>query len=155
MKIFPPLSEMLWPPGRSTADILWGRRYMLLVIASIAAGVIAWPTIRSAQDLPGHDTTRVAAAPIQVDGSSCSTLSQRRSSVATRARPCDQSFRMKAGASVAAGQALKRSALPTSSGTLTAADRAIVSPRTLRSTVWDRLNDPSQPPALALSPAAN
>ena len=152
MKIFPPLSELLWPPGRSAADILWGRRYVLLVIASIAAGVIAWPSIRSAQDLPGHDATRVAAAPILVDGSACSSLSRESSPAAMRARPCGRSFRMKAGASVAAGRALKRSALPSSSGTLTAADRAIVSPRTLRSTVWDRINGPP-PPALALSPA--
>ncbi|MFY0614486.1 MAG: hypothetical protein JXQ99_23350 [Hyphomicrobiaceae bacterium] len=156
MKIFPPLSEMLWPPGYGTKQIIARYRYVLFALAGFAAVIAAWPLIQLPTALPSDVTERVASSPVLINGKKCSALLLERVTTTTVQRSCGDSFQMAAGASIANNKALKRSALPSRHGTLTAADRAIVSPRqALRSTLWDQTTDPGQVPPLALSPKAN
>jgi len=155
MKIFPPLSEMLWPPGYGTKEIVARYRYPLFALAGFAAVVLAWPFIQTPNSSSPDTTARVATAPILIDGKKCSSLRLERNATTVQ-QPCGKSFRMAVGPSIASGQALKRSDMPPRNGTLTAADRAIVSPRqALRSTLWDQQSVPGQTPSLALSPAPN
>lgn len=156
MKIFPPLSEMLWPLGYGAKKIVARYRYPLFALAGFAAVVLAWPFIQTPNSSSPDTTTRVATAPILIDGKKCSSLRLERPTTTTVQQPCGKSFRMTVGPSIANGKALKRGAMPPRNGTLTAADRAIVSPRqALRSTLWDQQSVPAKTPSLALSPAPN
>ena len=151
MKIFPPLSEMLWPPGLSTAGLLWRRRYILVVMIAATAGTVAWPLIETDNERQAARGLRALAAATELDGSACSSLTRQSGDLDTRAKAC-KPFRIHIGPSVAAKQPLKRSALPLDKGTLTAADRAIVRPQNLRSTVFDDRQVGPLAPAIALSP---
>ncbi|MGI9478247.1 MAG: hypothetical protein ACR2PI_16210 [Hyphomicrobiaceae bacterium] len=156
MKIFPPLSEMLWPPGYGTGRIVARYRYLLFGLAGFVAVIIAWPSIQAPPGATSDGRERVATAPIVVDGAKCSALLLERDTTTTVEQPCGRSFRMAAGDSITNSKALKRTSRPSRHGTLTAADRAIVSPRqVLRSTLWDQNNSPINRPSLALSPKAN
>ena len=154
MKIFPPLSEMLWPPGLSTTALLWRRRYLMLVVIVITAGSLAWSGLYTNDEPKTSNPARISADLARLDGASCSSLTRQSGNKATRAQPC-AAFRIRLGPSVRANKALKRAALPANPGTLTAADRAIVRPQILRSTVWDGSAPPAQAPAVALSPKPN
>lgn len=62
MKIFPPLTEMIWPPGHSTAQVVWGHRYVLLAILGCVATVIVWPAL-NAPTASGPQPGDIARAP--------------------------------------------------------------------------------------------
>lgn len=156
MKIFPPLSEILWPPGYSTWRIVARYRYLLFGLVGFAAVVVAWPFIQAPSSPPLSSPAQVATAPVRVDGAKCSALLLKRKNATILQKPCGRSFQMAAGASIINNRALERGPQPSRNGTLTAADRAIVSPRqALRSTLWDQANSPDNIPSLALSPQAN
>lgn len=121
MKIFPPLSEMLWPKGWTLLDVISGWRYPLLGLIGVVCGVSFWAIA---------DTPRLSsknAGPLLVSGTSCSSLILDQQSTATTSQPC-KTFRLASGASIAANRALERSALPPRDGQLTAADHAIKPP---------------------------
>lgn len=103
MKIFPPISEMIWPPGRSTAQMLWGHRYILLAVVGVLGAVIVWPALQAPTAPEAQPTNVASPTPVRAN----------------------------AGAAPAAPP--KRGATPALQGTLTAADRAIVAPSARRS----------------------
>lgn len=152
MKIFPPLSEIIWPPGLSAKSALWARRYPLAVIAALALTALAWSFAG-----PGNIGGTLNASLIKVPGSQCSTLQFDRSAAAVTAMPC-KAFEMKPGRSVVAGRALPREALPARPTQLTAADRAIKAPARFRPTLSQhgasRPGRTTENPAIAQSPAA-
>lgn len=62
MKIFPPLTEMIWPPGHSTAQVVWGHRHLLLVIVGLIATVAVWPAL-NAPTTPDAQSNNIASPP--------------------------------------------------------------------------------------------
>jgi hypothetical protein len=156
MKIFPPLTEMLWPPGSSLMDVIRSRRYPLLAVVSLIAVWGAWPSAgvsnvatRSHLTSP---TNNVASA-----NPACSSLIVDRSTSVTKELTCSDPD-LQPGRSLATNAALQRASMPPRSNTLTASDLAIVAPTPLRKSVFDEGGAATyaiEKPALAWSPNPN
>ena len=165
MKIFPPLSEMLWPPGYGVLDMARRYRHLLFAATGFVAVVIAWPyahvTPQQALITALGDTSATTRAPakstvVEINRENCSTLLRKDVGPETVQQACaEHSSRLQAGSSIAKDIALARGDQPSSGGPLTAADRAIPAPPSLRSSVWDEGKLPPVVPPLALSPTAN
>lgn len=174
MKIFPPLSEMLWPKGWSFFQVVASWRTAPFALLGVAGGVAIW----TITDQPFGRAAGVSGANLIVSGS-CSSLSRNLVDRDTTAGACDPrrhaAGQLEAGASITAGRALQRAAMPPREGQLTAADHAIQAPKTetksqnmpepdtrpaIRTSVFDEAITPAQlmpdyapkQPALALSP---
>jgi hypothetical protein len=161
MKIFPPLTEMLWPPGQDLTDVIRAQRYALLVVACIVAAWTAWPSTgedtadsNNAIRSPNVASLTVAASPSKP---SCSALIARHATSPASEQACTEA-NLAPGQSIITNAALERGPMPPRSHALTASDLAIVAPSQLRKSVFDETGSPIyviEQPALAWSPNPN
>jgi len=126
MKIFPPISEMLWPPGRSIRQNIQRRALPATVIAAAILATIAW------SGGPSSDRYQTACTA----GAACHP---------------DSWQNTKRSAKQSEGAALETSV----EFQLTAADRAIRPPqKQLRPSLWRKDAEASMNPSSAQNPEA-
>lgn len=153
MKIFPPLSEILWPPGQSLKDVAWSRRYPLLIVICIFGGwtastIIGDKGVATQTNSAFHSS---APAPTQV---ACTILSIDRTSDQITVRACAGKD-LATGTTITTNAALPRSSMPPRSHQLTSADHAIAPPSVLRTSVFEENTAPiyaPEQPAIAWTP---
>lgn len=131
MKILPPTRQWLPALLRSRAGTAVAIGVAVILSGTLALAFLSPATMR---DDEGRSAAQAAAATI--DLKACSELMLNRGDHRLHAKACANAP-LKAGTTIRLGRPLARTDMPPRANRLTAADRAIVVPRTLRNSVWD------------------